>query len=164
MPQRREGRVARSESGRPEHRALPLSPGGDNLASKISAIWGMSAKGGYDHSQATVICAPSLEGSQDDQECLYSRSPGLRIYLDFVGRCGLRASWTAHSRRRNGSSSARSWLCLGWWLLALERRQIRLGTRRVRASSGRMVRGPLAPRPVSRLVLGSRTLVLRASG
>jgi len=38
------GRVAGPESGRQSVRALPLDPGGGDLASKSSAIWGISAK------------------------------------------------------------------------------------------------------------------------
>ena len=103
---------------------------------------------------------PSPERSRDDQERRNSRYPGLRICRDFIGCRGLGAGCTTYSSRRNGAGTAWFGLRLGWRLLALERRQVRLDARSLCSPCGRMGTGPLASRRRLRLVLGSGPLAL----
>jgi|SRR5580692_7924867 hypothetical protein len=103
---------------------------------------------------------PSPEGSRDDQESRNSCYPGLRIRRNDIGCRGLGAGWPTYSSRRNGTGTAWFGLRLGWGLLALERRQVRLDARSLCSPCGAMGTGPLASRRRLRLVLDSGPLAL----
>jgi hypothetical protein len=106
-------------------------------------------------SPAPVRCAAAFERRTNAQEPPGVDPSRIRVRRDFPTciSAGICTDRTARVNLRNDTSHAGAWLRLGWRLLHLDRRPLRLGSWSVRPSRRQMVRRALAPYRSPRLVL-----------